>query len=211
MSTARDQILNRIRAIPRTSPESVARTYRRTGRLSPEERCTRFHERVSDYQADVRLIGSSEISRTIDSICIERGAHRLGYAQGLPDEWLPERVELIAGDDLQPAALDALDGVITGCTAAIAETGTIILSSASTEGRRAMTLVPDVHICVVRETQIVELVPEAIALLHDLVAIDRRPVTFVSGPSATSDIELSRVEGVHGPRTLIVLVAKEKT
>ncbi len=108
--------------------------------------------------------------------------------------------------ELSTHELDALDGVITGCTVAIAETGTLILSGGAMEGRRALTLVPDVHICVVRTDQIVETVPEAFAALRGR---ERRPLTLVSGPSATSDIELERVEGVHGPRTLIVVILRE--
>jgi L-lactate dehydrogenase complex protein LldG len=103
-----------------------------------------------------------------------------------------------------------MDGVITGCTVAIAETGTIVLSGAAHEGRRAITLVPDLHICVVDEAQIVELVPEAFARLADL-GMQTRSITLISGPSATSDIELSRVEGVHGPRDLVVLVRAERS
>jgi len=210
MSAAREEILGRVRAIPRAPSGPIPRSYRRAGTLSARERLALFHERVSDYRADVRLIEPGEIARTLESVCAERGARRLAIPPGLPAEWRPRGLELVQDDGLDPAALDALDGVITGCTTAIAETGTIVLSSAPADGRRALTLVPDLHICVVGETQIVELVPEAILLLHD-VAVDRRPVTFVSGPSATSDIELSRVEGVHGPRTLVVLVAKETT
>ena len=101
--------------------------------------------------------------------------------------------------------LDRFDGALTGCTVAIAETGTIILTAQADEGRRALTLVPDLHICVVRESQIHELVPEALDVIREL-GLEQRPITFISGPSATSDIELSRVEGVHGPRDLVVLV-----
>src|SRR5439155_17716058 len=108
---------------------------------------------------------------------------------------------------LSPLELDARDGVLTGCTVAIAETGTLVLPGGPTEGRRALTLVPDLHICVVGADQIVETVPQAFAALRGL---ERRPLTFVSGPSATSDIELKRVEGVHGPRTLVVLIVEEK-
>jgi L-lactate dehydrogenase complex protein LldG len=121
----------------------------------------------------------------------------------LPDAWRPAELELVEDAELTPRELDALDGVVTGCTLAIAETGTIVLTAAPHEGRRVLTLVPDLHVCIVEERQIVELVPEAFAALADAAG---RPITFVSGPSATSDIELSRVEGVHGPRDLVVLV-----
>jgi L-lactate dehydrogenase complex protein LldG len=123
-------------------------------------------------------------------------------------EWRPRELELVEDLELTPRDLDALDGVLTGCTVAVAETGTIALTSGSQEGRRAITLVPDLHVCVVREDQIVELFPEAIRMLDDLLAREHRAITFISGPSATSDIELSRVEGVHGPRTLVVLVVQ---
>ena len=127
---------------------------------------------------------------------------------GLPAAWRPDGS--IEDSGLTPHELDAVDGVITGCSVAIAETGTIVLTAAPSEGRRAITLVPDLHICIVEAAQIVELVPEAIARLEDAVR-ERRPLTFISGPSATSDIELSRVEGVHGPRTLVVLVIPTTT
>ena len=120
----------------------------------------------------------------------------------------PATCELVEDDGLEPRALDELGGALTGCTAAVAETGTIILTAAPHEGRRAITLVPDLHICVVRETQIHELVPEALER-SAAPASNAARSRFISGPSATSDIELSRVEGVHGPRTLVVLVAKE--
>ena len=117
-------------------------------------------------------------------------------------------VELVADDPpLAPRDLDALDGVLTGCAAAIAQTGTIVLDGAGESGRRAITLVPDLHLCVVRAAQVVPAVPDAIAAVAPAVA-DGRPVTFVSGPSATADIELIRVQGVHGPRTLDVFLVE---
>ena len=119
-------------------------------------------------------------------------------------------MELVEDRLLDPRELDAVDGVVTGATVAVAETGTIILSSAADEGRRAITLVPDLHICLVEEQRIVELLPEAMARIEDAVRLERRPVSFISGPSATSDIELSRVEGVHGPRSLVVLVVASR-
>jgi L-lactate dehydrogenase complex protein LldG len=187
----------------------VNRLYRRTGSLSPDARLQLFRERVSDYRADVRVVDESECAATIASACAERGARRLGVPAGLTPAWRPTGLELVDDPSPDPTSLDELDGAITGCTLAIAETGTIALTGAEGEGPRALTLVPDLHVCVVREGQIVELVPDALTKLGALVASERRPITLVSGPSATSDIELSRVEGVHGPRDLVVLILKE--
>ncbi|HEV2590268.1 MAG TPA: LUD domain-containing protein [Gaiellaceae bacterium] len=143
----------------------------------------------------------SEVQHAID----ELAPGRVGVPLGLPAAWRP--TDAVEDHNLTPKQLDALDGVVTGCTLAIAETGTLVLSGGPTEGRRALTLVPDLHLCVVRSTQIVETVPQAFAALE---ALARRPLTFVSGPSATSDIELQRVEGVHGPRNLIVMIIEEE-
>jgi L-lactate dehydrogenase complex protein LldG len=199
VTTARDEILARIRAVDRTPPATVDRLYRRAGSLSREERVELFAERVVDYRADVRVV--SNVAGAVASVC----AGRVGIPPGLPPEWRPAAVELVEDTGLSARDLDALDGVVTGCTIAIAETGTIVLSGGESEGRRALSLVPDLHVCIVRAEQIVELVPEALA------AVDPgRPLTFISGPSATSDIELSRVEGVHGPRTLVVLIVNEE-
>jgi L-lactate dehydrogenase complex protein LldG len=126
---------------------------------------------------------------------------------GVPAPWRPRDVELVEDAELSAAQLDAVDGAVTGCAAAIAETGTLVLDGSPICGRRVLTLVPDHHICVVLAGQIVELVPEAIAAVAPAVRDGRRPITLVSGPSASSDIELSRLEGVHGPRHLLVLIA----
>lgn len=201
MSDARTEMLARVkRAIEGASAVAPPRDYRRAGALDPEETTRLFCERVGDYRAEVRRVDAVEPA--VSAICAEQGIRRLAIPPQL--RWRPAGVELVEDDGLSPHELDALDGAFTGCTAAIAETGTIILTAGPQEGRRVLTLVPDLHICVVGETQICQLLPEALARIDG-----RRPVTFISGPSATSDIELSRVEGVHGPRTLIVLVARE--
>lgn len=205
MSDARAEILDRVtRAIAGATATGATRSYRRTGTLDNEARTRLFCERVDDYRADVSRIDASEIEAVVAELCTARGARTLAIPSRLM--WRPAGVRLVEDRSLTPHELDHVDGALTGCTAAVAETGTIILTGGPEEGRRALTLVPDLHVCVVRETQICELLPEA------LLRIDaRRPITFVSGPSATSDIELSRVEGVHGPRNLVVLVAKEAT
>jgi L-lactate dehydrogenase complex protein LldG len=196
VSAAREEVLARVRAAldDRPAPAPVQRAYRRAGTLSAEQRVALFCERVGEYRADVRRV--ADVAAAVAEAC--RGA-RIVVPPRLPPDWRPPGA--VEDDGLAARALDAIDGVVTGCTVAIAETGTIVLSAGPHEGRRVLTLVPDLHVCIVEEPQIVELVPEAVAHLGT------RPTTFVSGPSATSDIELSRVEGVHGPRKLVVLVA----
>ena len=169
-----------------------------------------FCKRVGDYRAEVRRVDRSEVAKAIAGACRAKGAARIAAPAGWPNEWRPVGVELVEDDGLSSAALDALDGVVTGCTLAVAETGTIALSAGTYEGRRTLTLIPDLHICIVETDQIVELVPEAMRRLATLVRTERRPLTLISGPSATSDIELSRVEGVHGPRDLFVIVTESR-
>jgi len=210
MTAARDEILGRIRAIDRTPPAAVERGYRRVGALAADARTELFANRVADYRADVRVVAPGDVAAAVESACGDRGARRVGVPTGLPADWRAVSLELIEDGGLTARELDELGGVLTGCTVAIAETGTIVLAGGPGEGRRALSLVPDLHVCVVRSGQIVELVTEATAVLDELVARERRPLTFISGPSATSDIELSRVEGVHGPRTLVVLIVNEE-
>jgi L-lactate dehydrogenase complex protein LldG len=208
MSTARDVVLARVRrSIAGAKAGPVSREFRRKGALDSRSRVELLCERISDYRAEVRRVADGDLEDAIRDVFESRGAKRIGIPPGLPHGWRPDRLDLVADTGLSPAELDTLDGVLTGCTVAIAETGTLVLTGAPEEGRRALTLVPDLHLCVVDEAQVVELVPEAIAALADRAT---RALTLISGPSATSDIELSRVEGVHGPRTLAVLVVSSE-
>jgi len=165
-----------------------------------------FAERVTEYRATVRRTDAEGVAAQVAELCAEHRATRVGIPPDLPAEWLPAGVELVRDDPpLTPRALDALDGALTGCALAVAETGSLVLDHGPRQGRRALTLLPDLHLCVVAEGDVVADVPDALAILGKAVG-DGRPVTFVSGPSATSDIELQRVEGVHGPRRLVVLL-----
>jgi L-lactate dehydrogenase complex protein LldG len=208
MSSAREDILGRIRSVIKCAPplaEPEAPAYRRAGALGPEELVALFCERAAEYRATVTRCAPAEIAERVDQICAERGITRL-LVSALED-WNERQaaVELVADDDLSVSELDSGAGVLTTCAAAIAETGTVALDGGPGQGRRALTLVPDVHLCVVPVERIVELVPEAVARLAPS-AREGRAVTFVSGPSATADIEFDRVEGVHGPRDLVLLV-----
>jgi L-lactate dehydrogenase complex protein LldG len=203
VSAAREAILASVRrATAGAAPSGpTARTYRRAGERSPRERIDLLSERLADYRATVRRVAPSGLRAAID----ELAPGRFGIAPDLPHELRPAGA--VEDHGLSPQELDALDGVLTGCTVAIAETGTLVLSGGPVEGRRALTLVPDLHVCVVRVAQVVEKVPEAFDVLRSAA---KRPLTFVSGPSATSDIELQRVEGVHGPRRLVVVIVEEE-
>lgn len=211
MSDARTEVLARIAAIERAPVHSSPRLYRLRGTRSPDAVVELFCDRVADYRADVRRVPGDSAAAAITAVAALHGARRLGVPSGLRDEWRPEGCELVAECSLDTLGFNSLDGAITGCTAAIAETGTIVLASGPEEGRRALTLVPDLHICLVERAQILELVPEGLRNVAALVRSARLPVTLVSGPSATSDIELSRVEGVHGPRRLVVLIVEPRS
>ncbi len=213
-SDSRSAILNRIRAAnhvlnnaDRTGEQrdewnSLPRDYRLQGTLNEADRVKLFDERIRHYNG-TPLYSSGDIQTDIARILGDRGKRTLIIPTGLPDEWLPEGFSFVRDENLSKQQLDAADGVITGCTLGIALTGTVVLESSPTQGRRAATLIPDYHLCILRRDDIVELVPEAIDRLEQ---IKDRPLTFFSGPSATVDIEMTRVRGVHGPRTLDILL-----
>ena len=205
---ARAAVLERIRSATRGEPLEVAvpRDYATGSPLAGDALTDRFAERVSAYRASVHRSTPDEVAKRVVVLARERGARRLAVAPGVPDAWTPDGLVVAVDRGLAASALDRIDGAVTGCALAIAETGTLVLDGGPRCGRRALTLVPDWHVCVVEAAQVVGSVPEAIAALHEAAGAGR-PLTFVSGPSATSDIELERVEGVHGPRELVILVA----
>jgi len=214
---ARDAVLARIRSALKDVPSSerpedvvVDRSYRHVDDDAERERLERFIERVREYKAKVKVARPEALAQALADSCAERGVRRLAVPADLPDGWAPQGVELVREPGLSNEQLDATDGVLTACALGIAQTGTVVLDSGPGQGRRAISLVPDYHLCVIREDQVVGLVPEAVAKLQSAAASPDRPITFISGPSATSDIELNRVEGVHGPRTLEVVVVTER-
>jgi L-lactate dehydrogenase complex protein LldG len=193
--SAREDILGRVRSALAGADRSavtVPRGYR-TGEYAGDV-VGLFCERVADYRATVVRCAPDGVA---DALAAALGTARAVVPDGLPWD-VPGSVP---DDGLGAADLDRLDAVVTTATVGVAETGTIVLTHGAGQGRRALTLVPDLHVCVVRAEQVVAGVPDAVAMLDP-----GRPQTWISGPSATSDIELSRVEGVHGPRTLHVIV-----
>jgi len=216
VAAAKETILWRIRRATGDVPEGerpedvpVERGYRTEDDAPRDEIVDRFAENVAEYEATVHRVEEADLPGRIWEILGKRGLKRLVVPPLLPEAWIPEGVEVLqdaARPRLTNEELDGADGVLTGCALGISQTGTIVLDAGPAQGRRALTLLPDYHLCVVREEQIVGLVPEAFARLEETVRDEGRAITFISGPSATSDIELNRVEGVHGPRALEVLI-----
>jgi L-lactate dehydrogenase complex protein LldG len=212
--TAREEVLARIRTALGDgggAPDEVPRAYRTSAGLGRPALVGLLTERLHDYGTSVRRCAPDEVPAAVRQALAGRGARRVVLPAGLdltgpggdgPGGDSLDGVTLIGDDDLSPAALDAADGVVTTAALAIAETGTIVLDGGPGQGRRALSLIPDYHLCIVRTGQIVGIVPEALSRLDP-----GRPQTWISGPSATSDIELDRVQGVHGPRTLEVILA----
>jgi L-lactate dehydrogenase complex protein LldG len=212
-NSAREEILRRIRAAKGGAGNAerslaawncIERSYRREATRPREAVLELLEDRLRDYDARVVRVAASDVRAAATKMLVERGVRRMVVPLGLVTEWIPEGVELVVDGELAAAELDVLDGVMTGATLAIAETGTLVLQNVAGQGRRALTLVPDYHLCVVRVADVVETVPEAIGRLQATADL---ATTFVSGPSATADIEMTRIKGVHGPRFLDVILA----
>ncbi|SFL15327.1 LutC/YkgG family protein [Geodermatophilus ruber] len=204
--TARDEVLARIRTAlgPDRPPPEIARDYRTTDERTVAELLAVLTDRLEDYRATVLRCAPDAVAATV-AAALDAGLGAgwdpasVVTAPGLPGPWRPGGA---AEDDGRPAAeLAAFAATLTGVAVAIAETGTLVLDGSPLSGRRALSLLPDCLVCVVEAGQVVSGVPEALTRLDPAA-----PLTMVSGPSATSDIELNRVEGVHGPRTLLVVL-----
>ena len=209
MSSAREEILARIRQNCAGTDEDAARSYARierryqqTAQKSRAEVLKLFKERLREYDASVYEAREAEIAGLCARLLVGRGVRRVVIPADLPLDW-QVGAGFVADDGLDAQALDQFDGVMTGSTLAIAETGTIVLQHVNAQGRRAISLVPDYHLCVVRELDVVETVVEG---MRRLEATKHLPTTLFSGPSATADIEMTRIKGVHGPRFVDVVI-----
>ncbi|MFK0058844.1 lactate utilization protein C [Streptomyces werraensis] len=209
--SSRERILGRVRRaladVPRGEDGPVERDYlREHGERTVEETVDLLAENLADYRAVVHRTDHGSLPRVVADLLAARGASTVLVPSGLDEGWLAAAEVTRVRDEATstPHELDQVDSVVTGCAVAVAETGTIVLDGSPDQGRRRISLIPDHHICVVRVPgQVVSSVPRALERLDPA-----RPLTWISGPSATSDIELDRVEGVHGPRTLEVLLVR---
>jgi L-lactate dehydrogenase complex protein LldG len=209
MNAARAEILERIRnAMGGSTSEreadyaAIPRDYQRAGLLDTTAKLDLFVDRLLDYGATVYHAPENAIASTVREALKARGKTSLLIPRDLPRVWLPESFEFFR-EGPSYEEVDASEGVLTDCALAIAATGTIVLRHSAGEARRALSLIPDYHLCVVFASQVVETVPEGVQLMKVFVDV---PITTIAGPSATSDIEMTRVKGVHGPRTLDVLL-----
>lgn len=203
--TPRDEVLRRI-ALARGEAVTLPlqRSYRCAGadRMDPVALLDLLQDRLADYGAGVTQCARHEVAGAVGRALARQMAERVLVPFGFPEQWVPPDLPIERDlPQMSPSRLDGVQAVLTTCAVAIAETGTVVLDGGAGMGRRVLSLVPDVHVIVVKASAVVRGVPEALAGLDPV-----RPLTWISGPSATSDIELSRVEGVHGPRRLEVVV-----
>jgi L-lactate dehydrogenase complex protein LldG len=212
VSRSRDHVLGRIRraagalgATRERDYAAIPRLYRRAGTLDQDGRLALFQSRLEDYGCGCVRCAEDQLPDTIGRVLAARARLRLAVPQGVPGAWLPGGFEWVRDIGLSYGELDEIDGAVTGCTSAISQTGSIVLCHDPAEGRRVITLIPDYHLCVVFAHQVMETVSES--LRQPAVAASAL-VTTISGPSATADIEMTRIKGVHGPRTLDVVLVE---
>jgi L-lactate dehydrogenase complex protein LldG len=196
--------LGEARSEPESEYRGIARDYRIAGTLDPASRLDLLQQRLADYGSAVYRCAEPDLPATIARALAARHIGSILAAPEFPQTWLPSKLECIRDSNLSYEEIDHSEGVLTACTVAIALTGTIVLRHSPGEGRRALTLIPDYHLCVIQAGQVVETVPEAIRRIEPFRTC---PLTTISGPSATSDIEMTRIQGVHGPRKLDVILA----
>jgi L-lactate dehydrogenase complex protein LldG len=207
---SRSAVLDRIRAATAGgatagSYAALPRTYSTQGELSAEQRVALLIERLREYDADVAECAPDALIATIATQIARSGRRVLAAPQGLPKEWLVPGCDWRVDHDLSHDQIEQAQGVVTAATCAVADSGTIVLHHTPAEGRRVLTLLPDWHLCVLRASQVVETLPEYFAHCGAPPAL----ATFISGPSATADIEMTRIKGVHGPRFLNVIVVRD--
>jgi L-lactate dehydrogenase complex protein LldG len=212
--SAREVVLGRIRVavggassaeVVRAGWDGIRRGYQRSARRERGEVIDLFEDRLRDYDAQVVRVSRGEVASAAAKMLAGRGVRRLVVPAGLRGDLMVDGYEFLVDEGLAAAELNAVDGVVTECTLGIAETGTIVLQTKPGQGRRAISLVPDYHLCLVETRDVVETVPEA---MDKLAATAGLATTFISGPSATADIEMTRIKGVHGPRFLDVILVE---
>lgn len=205
---SRQAILDQVRAAISTDThpyEGAPRSYVRAGELDAGDRLHLMTERLQEYGADVVECATAELSRTIHQQLEHSARNRFAVPAGIPEEWLGHSQTWMIDHDLSYEQIESCDGVLTAASAGVAESGTIVLHHGPMEGRRVISLLPDFHLCVLRASQIVETLPEYFASLAE----PPRLATYISGPSATADIEMTRIKGVHGPRFLSVIIVRD--
>ena len=216
MPDSREAILARIRssigpdhglpADPSAERARLPRTYRRSGTLDPDALLHLLIDRLRDYDTNVVETSPSSVPQIIADVLAQHNERKVIVAEGLAPDLLPSQFRFLPEREADLEDLNSCDGIVTICTVAIASTGTIVLTHGPGEGARRLTLVPDRHLCILRAGQVVETVPEA---FDRLASFATHPLTFISGPSATADIEMTRIRGVHGPRFLDVILVRE--
>ena len=208
---ARAAILDRIRAAGGTAPDrkeayaALPREYERHGSLNEEARLRLMIERLREYDAQVVESATRELPATIAGELARSGRHCFVAPKGLPDEWLAEGFEWKIDGSLEPDEIEKADGVVTAAFCGVANSGTIVLHHTEREGRRILSLLPDWHLCILFASQVVETLPEYFSRCEPPPPL----VTWISGPSATADIEMTRIKGVHGPRFLVVILVRD--